>query len=278
MLIATFGVIRDTTPVVERRSIGVRSLEESERITSKHQKEKRDIHPGLPAHVQFTLEESEVPGIEVQRYESSHNDSIFGTFFETLGQPQLKELAFLLKNYSGEQILTFTIRWSYVDSSGNAKVVLQKSPRLHLGRDAIEPKADVLIWPDGHIPSSVVKTGFLLFNLMSSRSAQIMSSERATASVDAVVFTNGEIYGKNESDIQKWLESRKTAAHILAEAVRNANALGENPRRILSDLLRSAKDDQVGEWMRRLGSQKRAETDQYWIDMSNTELPSFQKK
>jgi hypothetical protein len=149
---------------------------------------------------------------------------------------------FLLTNKSDKTIVGLMVRWTYVDAQGFARVqnvsidsfARPNSPGL------LAPNARLIVAPNSFLPEAYanlphVGPGLADFN--SQAVPDMIGATQITASIDLVMWQDGEIAGPNKTRFDEEIQNRKLAATQLAKQIRNSIANGVDPKAVLRQIL-----------------------------------------
>lgn len=147
---------------------------------------------------------------------------------------------FLLTNESDKNIVGLMIRWTYTDAGGRPGASSVHTDSLDRPKTVLlGPHATLIVAPKMFFPvafATVPHVGPTLADLESSDGAMV-GATNIQASIDLIVWQDGEIAGPNVARFDEELAGRKLAATVLASQIRNALAQGVDPKETLKQTL-----------------------------------------
>lgn len=180
------------------------------------------------------------PEIELTPFDPNQ----FPAFGTINGEP-----GFVVTNRSARAVVGLTILWVSTRQEGKQIVNMQRTDAFSM------PGNNVVL----HANSSLVSTpkGFF-WEPLSSRmygvgggGSHYPSAVPIAATVDCVIFEDGELVGPNDSHHDVDIASRRIAAANIVQQVRAAQGRGELPENVLSQMEHtrmSGRADRVGFW------------------------------
>lgn len=186
------------------------------------------------------ISSSPSPEIELVPFDTGQ----FPAFGTIDGEP-----GFVVTNRSARAVVGLTILWTSTRQDGKRIVNMQRSDAFSM------PGKHVVL----HANSRLVATpkGFF-WEPLSSRmygvgggGSHYPSAVPIDATVDCVIFEDGELVGPNDSHHDVDIASRRIAAASVVQQVREAQGRGEPPETVLSQMEHtrmSGRADRVGFW------------------------------
>jgi hypothetical protein len=164
--------------------------------------------------------------------------------------------AFVISNNDSRHVVGLVVIWTYTDATTgkttthymNSDSFMQPTPR-----NVITAGTRLLVAPGVFLPEAMVSAPHLgptVGNMDGSLVREMQGATNMTVKIDALIFSDGEVTGPNESRYDSQIENRKMAAVAIAKQVRNAMAKGQDPKTVLLDVLASqpAREDSLGRW------------------------------
>ncbi len=163
---------------------------------------------------------------------------------------------FILSNLSDKAIVGLAVKWVYTDQTGNVGRYIHRSDSFAMIKSVavVPPHERLLIVPRAFLPESLLfaaHTGPSLGALGRSAEPGLATVSEISATIDTVIFEDGELVGPNESHYDTEIQSRTIAAEQLASQVREAQARGEDPKPLLQEILKAqtfSETDFVAQW------------------------------
>jgi hypothetical protein len=113
--------------------------------------------------------------------------------------------------------------------------------------------------PDVFLPETLATTSHIgppLAKMDGTLHREMEGASQVEATIQTLLFSDGEVVGPNETHYDTQVENRKMAAVTLAREVRNALAKGQDTETVLLNALASQPDreDSLGRWRVRYAS------------------------
>jgi hypothetical protein len=164
--------------------------------------------------------------------------------------------AFVISNNASRDVVGLVVIWTYTDvTTGKAAIHYMNSDSFMqpTPRNVITAGTRLLVAPGVFLPEAMVSTAHLgptVGNMDGSLVREMQGATNMAVKIDALIFSDGEVTGPNESRYDSQIENRKMAAVAIAKQVRNAMAKGQDPKTVLVDVLASqpAREDSLGRW------------------------------
>jgi hypothetical protein len=165
--------------------------------------------------------------------------------------------AFVISNNDSRDVVGLVVIWTYTEATTidkptthymNSDSFMQPTPR-----NIISAGTRLLVAPGVFLPEAMVSAPHLgptVGNMDGSLVREMQGATNMTVKIDALIFSDGEVTGPNESRYDSQIENRKMAAVAIVKQVRNAMAKGQDPKTVLLDVLASqpAREDSLGRW------------------------------
>lgn len=164
--------------------------------------------------------------------------------------------AFVLTNLSNRAIVALAVEWVYTNVGGHTANGFHKSDGFFIQNSPalVQPHARLFVGPQVFLPESLAFTphvGAGFEALDGNRSSWSINAFEITASLDMVIFDDGELVGPNRSEYDAEITARKLAAEQVVSKVRYAQSKGEDPTRVLRSLAGErivGQKDFVAQW------------------------------
>ena len=163
--------------------------------------------------------------------------------------------AFVLTNLSNRAIVALAVEWVYTNPDGHTANGFHKSDSFFQNAPAlVQPHGRLFVGPQVFLPDSLAfapHVGAAFEALDGSRSRWSINASEITASVDMVVFDDGELVGPNRSEYDSEIGARKLAAEQVVSKVRYAQSKGEDPTPTLKSLAEGrvvGQKDFIAQW------------------------------
>jgi hypothetical protein len=166
----------------------------------------------------------------------------FGDVFknETAG---LQRASFVVSNQSDRAIIGIAVRWTVVARDGST-LRMKWHTHMYLSTTPAPiapPHGRLLVAPAMFVPESVVTSGggMVGFTPVPQLVSKFNAASQIYADVDCIIFGDGEVVGLDRSQLAAQIQDRKTAADMIVNRVRAAQANGENLSDVISRLATS---------------------------------------
>ena len=163
--------------------------------------------------------------------------------------------AFVISNNASRDVVGLVVIWTYTDvTTGKAAIHYMNSDSfMQPTPNVITAGTRLLVAPGVFLPEAMVSTAHLgptVGNMDGSLVREMQGATNMAVKIDALIFSDGEVTGPNESRYDSQIENRNMAAVAIAKQVRNAMAKGQDPKTVLVDVLASqpAREDSLGRW------------------------------
>ena len=147
---------------------------------------------------------------------------------------------FLLTNESNRNIIGLMIRWTYTSAQGLASTNSVSTDSLDRANAALlAPNATLIVAPNAFLPvayATLPHTGPMLADLNSQGDPAMVGATNIQASIDLIIWQDGEIVGPNQTNFDEELHNRKLAAAALASQVRSTIANGGDPKVLVQQI------------------------------------------
>lgn len=172
---------------------------------------------------------------------------------------QFHPQAFVISNNDSRDVVGLVVVWTYTEAqnpTGKTTTTYMNSDSFKQpppNRNIIDAGTRLLVAPGVFLPEAMVSTPHLgptVGNMDGSLMRDMQGATNMAVKIDALIFSDGEVTGPNESRYDSQIENRKMAAVAIAKQVRNAMAKGQDPKTVLLDVLASqpAREDSLGRW------------------------------
>jgi hypothetical protein len=148
---------------------------------------------------------------------------------------------FLLTNQSDKNMMGLMIRWTYTNGGGPTVNNVSTDSLDRANGVLLAPHATLIVAPSVFLPvayATTPHTGPTLAELNSPR-GDMAGATNIQASIDLVIWQDGEIAGPNQTHFDEELHNRKLAATVLASQIRSALSNGGDPKLLLQDTLQT---------------------------------------
>lgn len=163
--------------------------------------------------------------------------------------------SFVLTNLSNRAIVALSIEWSYTSEDGRTGQGFVKTSSLNTKSPAVlKPHARLFVGPKVFVSESSTSTphiGQRLEALDGHLALRAANATQITATIDTIIFEDGELVGPNKSQYDAEIQSQKIAADQIASKVRSAQSQGQDPTPTLKQIAAAtmeSKSDFLGLW------------------------------
>ncbi|HKF45794.1 MAG TPA: hypothetical protein VKB38_00455 [Terracidiphilus sp.] len=203
---------------------------------------------------------------------------------------RLHQSAFVIHNDDPKEVVGIAVIWRITDAEGKSHTTTQMMDEfLSKNRNiVINPGGSLAVSPGGWLPEDPeahLINSDLVAQQQNRVAERIKSAASVSASVDSVIYSNGEVWGPNISGLDKEITGRHAAAVHLASVIRNALANGEDAQLILKQLSSTKYDptsDYKAKWESRFAIQLLARGPQFDAGVRYLEAlpvpPLFERK
>jgi hypothetical protein len=154
---------------------------------------------------------------------------------------------FLLTNKSDKAIVGLVVRWTFTDAQGFSRVsdIHQDSFARANSPVLLAPQSTLIVAPNTLLPvayaNKLPRVGPTLSDLYAGavRSVDMVGASAITATIDLIIWQDGELVGPNQASFDVEIQNRKIAASQLAKQIRNAINNGDDPKAVLRQVLAS---------------------------------------
>jgi len=198
--------------------------------------------------VRVTLQGSPTPKVAISPF--VHNtDSVFAGLQLTGLEPAL----IVLSNQSDVPILAVSAHWTIVGSDGNEQRSRQRCDTFFTTRRPIVmARAHLMLGPNTCVMENAIPSAAGVLASEKTILNALASASEVRVVVDGLIFENGELAGTDSASYASEINSRITAAGVVANYTRSALVRGDERSRILVDVAtasRSRAGDE-GVWIR----------------------------
>lgn len=178
--------------------------------------------------------------------------------------PILGGVGFYLLNSSEKSIVALAVTWEVESAEGDRKTYKFTSDSFLdiQGHAVVDPDAELFIAPRLWIPVerlSEVSAGFLRARKpgLARTEALFHGARRVSISIDTLVFSDGQVFGPNETMFDRELVDRKQAAGDIVRLVEEAERQGKSGLSELNKLVSTPrfKNDKRAFWKYRFAQQ-----------------------
>jgi hypothetical protein len=180
-----------------------------------------------------------IAGISLTPYNSrTHSD--FARYLHGLPvQAQsLAPFAVILENHSGKDVVSLTLRWTWIDRSGRQHENDFWIDGLFLVHRPVVANGDVLlVTPSFLLAKSLLTSGTILPASRASlaqQAAQLSGSSQLALTVDSVIFADGLVLGPDQSNTLVKIRARRQAATQLSNTVLRMLQEGQDPSAMIN--------------------------------------------
>lgn len=164
--------------------------------------------------------------------------------------------SFVLTNISNRAIVAIAIEWSYISEDGYEGHHLYKSSNLSIknAKALVQPHTRLFVGPNMALPESLASAPHIgpRFEALDGRSAPwAATASQMSATIDVIIFEDGELVGPNQSHYDGEIQSQKLAADQIASKVRYALSQGQDPTPTLKQIAGgtlASTTDFIGLW------------------------------
>jgi hypothetical protein len=156
--------------------------------------------------------------------------------------------SFVLTNLSNRAIVALVVEWSYTAQDGHEGRGFVKSSAT------VQPNTRLFVGPKVFLPEALAFAPHIgsPFEALDGRSGHwAATASQITATIDVVVFEDGELVGPDQSQFEVEMQSQKMAADQIASKVRRAQAQGQDPTPMLKQIAEAPMEsttDFIGLW------------------------------
>jgi hypothetical protein len=193
---------------------------------------------------------------------SADHASIFNTIFASSPKhAAVQGASFVVTNHSTKSIIGLAFKYRIIDSSGDETPYTLKT-HMYLSSNVsplMQSGEQMLVSPDSFIAASLIKPSHGIAGTVPTEKtiAMFAAASEIYVSIDAIVFSDGEVIGPNELQLPQAMQRLKAAAGSIQKEIDEARVAGGDPRIRISRLAerpRSTGDPSAKE-VSRLSSQ-----------------------
>jgi hypothetical protein len=164
--------------------------------------------------------------------------------------------SFALTNLSDRAIVAIAVEWSYTSQDGQPGQTFYKISNLYVknAKAVVQARTRVFVGPNMVLPESLAfapHIGPRLEALDGRLAPWAATASQISATIDTLVFEDGELVGPNHSQYDLEIQSQKLAADQIASKVRYAQSQGQDPTAMLkqvADATLASPSDFIGIW------------------------------
>jgi hypothetical protein len=164
--------------------------------------------------------------------------------------------SFAITNSSDRAIVAIAVEWSYTSQDGQQGQTFYKSSNLYIknAKAVVQAHARLFVGPNMILPESLAFAPHIgpRFEALDGRLAPwAATASQVSATIDAIIFEDGELVGPNHSQYDHEIQSQKMAADQIASKVRHAQSQGQNPTAMLKQIAGAglaSQSDFTGIW------------------------------
>jgi hypothetical protein len=165
-------------------------------------------------------------------------------------------VSFALTNQSDRAIVAIAVEWSYTSQDGQQGQTFYKSSNLYIknAKAVVQAHTRLFVGPNMILPESLAfapHIGPRLEALDGRLAPWAATASQVSATIDAIIFEDGELVGPNHSKYDLEIQSQKTAAEQIASKVRYAQSQGQDPTPMLKQIAAgtlASTTDFIGLW------------------------------
>ena len=176
---------------------------------------------------------------------------------------RLYENAFVIHNDDAREVVGVSVIWRIIDADGSSHTRTQMMDEFLSGRRNIVIKSGgmLAVSPGGWLPkapeANIINSDSVA--KQQNRAAQrIKDAKSISASLDCVIFSDGEVWGPNASGLDREIAGRFAAAAHIAAIIRDALANGQDTQPVLKQITSTKFDphsDYQAKWESRFAQQ-----------------------
>lgn len=240
----------------------------------------------FPAHSQprLTITPPDTAEVSLAVYDVANHPS-FTKVFQNAYSDRLRPFSLVLTNLARQSIVGLTVRWNWIDQTGQQRTHNQTTDALFLYRPSLLPSgARMLIAPGLFLQETLAQSGFVGPGADRAQ-RDVEELERSTSSsvtLDTIIFEDGTVIGPDQSETVASLSARKKAADSIVQAARQAKAAGRDVSGVLSDIASrrpDSRNDHFRVWSSRIAAeaQRSSDIDAFLSDLERIPTPRFRR-
>lgn len=240
----------------------------------------------LPAHSQprLTITPPDTAEVSLAPYDVANHPS-FTKVFQNAYSDRLRPFSLVLTNLSRQSIVGLTVRWNWIDQTGQQRTHDQTTDALFLYRPSLLPSGvRMLIAPGLFLQETLAQSGFVEPGADRAQRdvEELERSASSSVTLDTIIFEDGTVIGPDQSETVASLSARKAAADSIVQAARQAKTDGRDVSAVLTDIASrrpTSRNDHFRVWSSRIAAeaQRSSDIDAFLSDLERIPTPRFRR-